>query len=64
MSAEKTVNGSHVPRKVDVPSCIKKGWFSEVEPMWPGQKLSLALEVSVCKQLLDNATQYVGSQNN
>jgi len=32
--------------KIKVPSCIKDGWFSEIEPMWPGQKLSLALEVS------------------
>lgn len=34
------------PHSVKVPTCIKDGWFSEVEPMWPGQKLSLALEVS------------------
>jgi len=27
-----------------IPSCIQDGWFSEVEPTWPGQKLSLALE--------------------
>ena len=33
-------------REIKVPASIKEGWFSEVEPMWPGQKLSLALEVS------------------
>lgn len=31
-------------KAIKAPSCIKDGWFSEVEPMWPGQKLSLALE--------------------
>ena len=28
------------------PQSIRNGWFSEIEPAWPGQKLSLALEVS------------------
>ena len=28
------------------PKSIRNGWFTEVEPAWPGQKLSLALEVS------------------
>jgi len=32
-------------QKVALPSSIKDGWFSETEPMWPGQKLSIALEV-------------------
>ncbi|GFH61440.1 hypothetical protein CTEN210_17916 [Chaetoceros tenuissimus] len=31
-------------KKSPMPSCIKDGWFSEIEPMWPGQKLSIALE--------------------
>jgi hypothetical protein len=35
-----------------IPSCIQDGWFSEVEPTWPGQKLSLALEVRCSKCLI------------
>jgi len=31
---------------------IKDGWFSEVEPMWPGQKLSIALEEFSDKSVL------------
>lgn len=30
--------------KPKVPKCIKDGWFSEVDPGWAGQKLSIALE--------------------
>lgn len=31
-------------QEVALPSSIKDGWFTETEPMWPGQKLSIALE--------------------
>ena len=33
-----------IKREETVPPCIKNGWFHEIEAMWPGQKLSLALE--------------------
>jgi hypothetical protein len=34
------------------PQSIRNGWFTEIEPSWPGQRLSLALEVRIilCKQ--------------
>jgi hypothetical protein len=32
-------NGKTIPE-------IKQGWFTETETLWPGQKFSLALEVS------------------
>ena len=31
-------------RAQNVPQSIKNGWFHEIEAMWPGQKISLALE--------------------
>lgn len=34
------------------PQSIRNGWFSEFESAWPGQKLSLALEVSEQKKLV------------
>jgi len=37
-------NNGRNKQKIALPSSIKDGWFSETEPMWPGQKLSIALE--------------------
>jgi len=30
--------------KLQIPSTIKNGWFTEIDTFWPGQKFSLALE--------------------
>ena len=31
----------------DLPDTIQDGWFTETETLWPGQKFSLALDVSL-----------------
>eukprot|EP00522_Entomoneis_paludosa_P016897 CAMPEP_0172464156 /NCGR_PEP_ID=MMETSP1065-20121228/49535_1 /TAXON_ID=265537 /ORGANISM="Amphiprora paludosa, Strain CCMP125" /LENGTH=380 /DNA_ID=CAMNT_0013220315 /DNA_START=200 /DNA_END=1342 /DNA_ORIENTATION=- len=39
------MNGSRQRQRLGVPPSIsRKGWFTETETMWPGQKFSLALE--------------------
>lgn len=43
-------------KAVKVPSSIKDGWFSEIEPTWPGQKLSMALEGFSTDSILFNQT--------
>ncbi len=45
--ADDNGNGKVTSKPKVPPSVIEDGWFSETEAMWPGQKLSLALEVSV-----------------
>jgi len=42
---------------------VKDGWFSESEVLWPGQRLSLKVEVFECKQLQFTTTHYVSIQN-
>ena len=55
MNHTTTINGktnTTNTKKKKQPNSIRNGWFSEIEPAWPGQRLSLALEVSYILFLL------------
>lgn len=54
MNNEHTVGNGSPSRENKVPSSIRNGWFSETEAMWPGQKLSIALEEFSDKSILFN----------
>jgi hypothetical protein len=38
-------NGLNGHMKKKKPQSISNGWYTEIEPSWPGQSFSLALEV-------------------